>query len=542
MTRIETQPLTAERKPLGAAAATAIIVAMVAARLIAAAVIPLSPDEAYYFDWSRFPSWSYYDHPPMGAWWIALGTWAFGANAFGIRALAVLSGLPLSLCVYLTGRVLFDRAIAIRAALWVNATFLIAVGSVLATPDAPSVLFWALATLGLALLARTGNGAWWLLVGLGAGLGIVSKLTNLFLGPAILLLLVVRPDFRKMWLSPWLWLGAALALALTVPMLLWNAGHDWVTLTKQFGRLTHQGLRPFGPLDFVATQFGVLNPLVAVFAGLGTAIALRSRKAPHADGIALLLWTTLPLIAYLAVHAFQEQIQGHWLAPVFPTLALVAAAAAGTAGPRWAPLAGLVLPVGIGGMILGLVAALNPGNAIPPRFDVGQIARGWDTVAAETERLREQTGAAWVAVDYYGVYGELAYHLAPSGTPVVAVVERPRYAYAPPPDPALRDQPVLDRHALHPAARRLLHRAERGGNRPPAGGADGLPDLHRLPRRRRRAGRLRPRLRPSAVAEDSTGAGLWPRTDPSQPRRRRHPCSPPSFPTFRSLPPSWRPR
>ena len=58
---------------------------MVAARLVAAAFIPLSPDETYYFDWSRFPSWSYYDHPPMGAWWIALGTWVFGANPFGIR-------------------------------------------------------------------------------------------------------------------------------------------------------------------------------------------------------------------------------------------------------------------------------------------------------------------------------------------------------------------------------------------------------------------------------------------------------------------------
>ena len=175
---------------------------MVAARLIAAAFIPLSPDETYYFDWSRFPAWGYYDHPPMGAWWIALGTWAFGANTFGIRAVAILSGLPISLCVYLTGRVLFDRAIAIRGALWVNATFLMAVGGILATPDAPSVLFWAVATLGLALLARTGNGAWWLLVGLGAGLGVISKLTNLFLGPAILLLFVVRRRFPPMAAEP----------------------------------------------------------------------------------------------------------------------------------------------------------------------------------------------------------------------------------------------------------------------------------------------------------------------------------------------------
>jgi 4-amino-4-deoxy-L-arabinose transferase-like glycosyltransferase len=442
MTRIEKQPLPASHDPLGAAAATVIVIAMVAVRLVAAAFIPLSPDEAYYFDWSRFPAWSYYDHPPMGAWWIALGTWAFGSNPVGIRSVAVLSGLPISLTVYLTGRILFDRAIAVRAALWINATFLMAVGSILATPDAPSVLFWAAATLGLALLARTGKGGWWLLVGLGAGLGVISKLTNLFLGPAILLIFVVRRDFRKWLLSPWLWIGAALALAVTIPMLVWNAGHDWVTLTKQFGRLTHHGFDAGGPLTFLVTQFGVLNPLVAVFAGLGVVIAMRRRTAPRTGDIAWLLWTVLPLVAYMGVHAFQEQIQGNWLAPIFPTLALVAAVAAESTSPRW-PLATLVLPVGIGAMILGLVAAINPGNLLPPQFDVGQVIRGWGHFSAEAERLRKQSGATWIAVDYYGAYGELAYHLASSGVPVIATSERARYAYAPPPDPALLGKPVL---------------------------------------------------------------------------------------------------
>ena len=421
-----------------------IILAMVAARLAAAAFIPLSPDETYYFAWSRFPAWSYYDHPPMGAWWIAAGTWIFGANPVGIRAMAVLAGLPISLAVYWTGTVLFDRATGIRAALWTNATFLMAVGGILATPDTPSVLFWAVAILGLALLVKTGKGAWWLLIGLGAGLAVLSKLTALFLGPAILLLLIVRRDLRKWFFSPWLWAGGALALATVTPMLLWNASHDWVTLTKQFGRLAQEDFQPFGPLDFLATQFGILNPLIAVFAGLAAVIAVRRRAAPFADGMALLLWTTVPLIAYMAVHSFQEQIQGHWLAPIFPTLALAAAAAAtAAANVDWERLAGLVLPVGIGGMALGIVAGINPGNLIPRQLDVGQIVRGWDGFSAEAEALREQSGAAWIATTYYGVYGELAYQPATRGVPVVSVFERARYAYAPPPDPALLDRPVL---------------------------------------------------------------------------------------------------
>ncbi len=169
--------------------------------------------------------------------------------------------------------------------------------------------------------------------------------------------------------------------------------------------------------------------------------ATARRRAP--DGIALLLWTTLPLLAYLTVHAVQEPVQGNWLAPIFPTLALAAAAAAGRAGPRWAPLASLVLPLGIASMAVGFVAMLNPGSVIPPQLDAGQVIRGWDGFSAEVDQLRKRSAADWVATTYYGIYGELSYHLTPLGVPVVAVYERVRYAYAPPPDPALLGKPLL---------------------------------------------------------------------------------------------------
>ena len=150
----------------------------------------------------------------------------------------------------------------------------------------------------------------------------------------------------------------------------------------------------------------------------------------------------MPLVAYMAVHSLQEQIQGHWLAPIFPTLALAAAAAADTGGKRWAGLAALVFPVGVTGMVLGLVAATNPANLIPPQWDVGQVIRGWDGVAARADALREQNGAAWIATLHYAVAAEIDFHLH-GRVPVVSIVERARYAYAPPPDPSLLDKPAL---------------------------------------------------------------------------------------------------
>ena len=60
-------------------------------------------------------------------------------------------------------------------------------------------MFWALAAWVLADIRRTGTGWLWLLVGLFAGLGCLSKYTNLFLGVGVLLWFLVERDARR-WL------------------------------------------------------------------------------------------------------------------------------------------------------------------------------------------------------------------------------------------------------------------------------------------------------------------------------------------------------
>jgi len=41
-----------------------LICGLVAWRLAIAALIPVTQDEAYYFDWARHLAWGYFDHPP----------------------------------------------------------------------------------------------------------------------------------------------------------------------------------------------------------------------------------------------------------------------------------------------------------------------------------------------------------------------------------------------------------------------------------------------------------------------------------------------
>ena len=54
-------------------------------RLAVAAAVPVSPDEAYYWIWSRALAPGFLDHPPMVALWVRIGTALCGDGGCGIR-------------------------------------------------------------------------------------------------------------------------------------------------------------------------------------------------------------------------------------------------------------------------------------------------------------------------------------------------------------------------------------------------------------------------------------------------------------------------
>ncbi len=422
----------------------ALVGIIIATRLVAAALVPLGTDETYYHLWAQYPAASYLDHPPMVAWWVAGGIWLFGDTPFGTRALFVLSAIPITLAVYTTGKILFSRAAGALAALWINATLLVGVGAISATPDAPSVLFWMLATWAFAMVVATGNGRWWLLAGLFAGLGVAAKLTNLFLGLGFVVAMLVRPDLRRWILSGWTWAGLAMAALALAPVLAWNAQHEWATFAFQFRRVVSAGLSPLFFLEMVGVQFLLLNPPIALFLGLAVIAWLRRFPGYPAGNIALLFWTIMPMVAYMAFHSFRAQIQGNWLAPIFPTLALMAAAAA-VAPPAHVhgALRRLAFPLGAALSIVGLVLAANPGGILPPVLDPGSMNRGWPEVARQAAEKARAHDARWIGTTGYGITAAITYYNPDPALPVIGIDQRRRYLFAPAPPDELREARVL---------------------------------------------------------------------------------------------------
>lgn len=426
-----------------------IVAALTLFRFWVAARMGLAPDEAYYWLWSRFPSGGYYDHPPMIAWWIAASTKIFGDTALGIRASVVLSVLVTTIAVYRTAIELeLGQRTAALAALWLNAMLLVGGLALIATPDTPSLMFWALATWGVARLRRTGEPWLWIVIGLLAGLGCVSKYTNLFFGFGLIVWLLADRKARHWLASPWLYAGGIAALAAFLPVILWNMEHHWVSFQKQFGRINDGGftLRYLG--EFFAAQFGLLNPLIAIFAGL--ALVRLSKGADRAGRMPMLVLgaTIIPVVLYMLFHSLHDRVQGNWPAPIYPAIAILAAMAAASAShpenrqsKHWRRLAYWVAPVGIGLLaIVSLLLATPVGFALPWRTPVDRLL-GWPEFAQQVEKYRQQVGAGWIATTDYGLTGLLAFH-GPDPDKVQEIVDRERYTFQPTPA-ALSQQPAL---------------------------------------------------------------------------------------------------
>src|SRR5579871_5837164 len=105
------------------------ILALVALRLFASAWTPITFDEAYYWTWSKHLAGGYYDHPPMVAIVIRLGTMIAGDTEFGVRLVSILLALPMSFAVYRSAELLFGgKQVAATATILLNVTLMTSVG------------------------------------------------------------------------------------------------------------------------------------------------------------------------------------------------------------------------------------------------------------------------------------------------------------------------------------------------------------------------------------------------------------------------------
>ena len=429
--------------------ANALLVAAIFAttliRIALAGNIGFVDDEAYYRIWSLSPALSYLDHPPMIGWMIAAGRALAGDTLLGVRLFAPLIGALGAFILWRTAYLLYGSDIARRSVWIMLAMPLLEVGGIIVTPDLPSVLFSGLVIWALAELDRSQNPKWWLAIGVFAGLGLLSKYTNLFLGGTLLLWLIASPHNRKWFPSVELWIGGVIAAALASPVVIWNVEHGWASFSKQFGRVANSGTA--APLVYMFEYIGVflalMSPVIAVLAFMGLVSVTRQAIASRGEGRSdlLLTATILPMLIYFTIHALHDRVQGNWPAPLYPFLAICATIALNDVSEKWQRMVFLTA-IGLGFTMTAAIYAhaLRPiGTA---SVDRTEQMRGWPALADAIEAKRRETNAGWVATSSYATTGQLAFGLK-GRSEVIQLDERIRYEYLAQPDATLLAQPAL---------------------------------------------------------------------------------------------------
>lgn len=253
-----------------------------ALRVALALFTDIYPDEAYYWAWSKHLQLSYFDHPALVAWAIAL---------FGIRLSALLFGVATLVGVFQLTRAAGGNE---EQSWWATALFAATPASLLlgtiATPDAPLLCFWVW-TLWAVLRERTA------LVGLFWGLAMLGKYNGILLELPVLLML---------WRKPLKLVAAgAIALVVTSPTIIWNALNDWEGFRFQFAHGLGGGGSLATFLEFIGGQFGLAGPLLLVL------IVVWLVRGPKS---AVLKWAAALPILFFGYAALKARGEANWTA------------------------------------------------------------------------------------------------------------------------------------------------------------------------------------------------------------------------------------
>jgi 4-amino-4-deoxy-L-arabinose transferase-like glycosyltransferase len=413
------EPNTADRVALLVVLFAAII------RLVLAAIIAPVPDETYYWEWSRRLAGGYFDHPYGIALSVRAGTALFGLlglqpNPLAIRLGPVLQGFVAALATVAIARRLAGPDSALRAAIVITVIPLAATGLVLATPDA--LLLAATGCAMYAVVRATESPArsraalaWWIIAGLGAGAAMASKYTGVLVPVGVLAAILLRPSLRPRLAEPGPYIACIVAALILLPMLLWNAGHDWLSFTFQLRHGLGGRARgtPVGrELELIGGQAGLVSPIL--FALIAAAV-WRALRRPAGDSQFLLAVVATTAFTFFMVSALRKPVEANWPALAYvPAIPLLAALSLGTRGRRWFR-SGWVFAAALSLLIYAhAIASILP---IPPRKDPIARSAGWDALARAVEATRDSVAASvagpavHVGADRYQDASELAFHM-----------------------------------------------------------------------------------------------------------------------------------
>lgn len=286
--------------------------------------LPLHPDEAYYWSWSRHLALSYFDGPPLIAYLIKLSTLILGNTAFAIKLVSVICLTLTAWLVHQFSRHLFDQKVAEVALILFLLIPFVQAGYLISTPDSPLILFWTATLYAFYLALNTQHLRYLYLTGLCAGLMLLSKYTGILLLAALFAYLVCSKHRRQL-RNPHLYLAAILALIIFSPVIIWNWQHHWIGFAFQW----HHGhandkifqLKYLG--QYIGGQIGAFNPIL--FFALFVLIFRKRQQLLSNTKLYYLIWPFALTFLFFLYNSCFKKSEVNWPAPAYITAGIMLA-------------------------------------------------------------------------------------------------------------------------------------------------------------------------------------------------------------------------
>jgi 4-amino-4-deoxy-L-arabinose transferase-like glycosyltransferase len=188
----------------------------------------------------------------------------------------------------------------------------------------------------------------WLVAGFWIGVGGLSKYQIVLFAIGLLIYLLSTPARRKELLHPAPWLGAAVALLVVMPVIIWNIQNDWVSIRFQASRgAAITGLHIGNFFGNIGGQILWMLPWIFVPLAIASWQALRGGRASERSWFCLCL--ALPIVAtFTIIPIWGDRGLPHWQMPgwlmLFPVLGHYLSRLADAARVRrWAIASGILI-------------------------------------------------------------------------------------------------------------------------------------------------------------------------------------------------------
>ena len=362
-----------------------ILLAFIVIRFLVCVLMGIQPQDAYYYYYAEHLALSYFDHPPMVAYFLKISTSIFGKEDYILKLTDLFFSTGTLYLFYLLAKKFLSIRKVYLVTLIFGSSLLLSLISINTTPDVPLMFFWTLTLL--QILKALDRDKWydWVLVGILFGLSFDSKYSGLILGACLILYLLLSNKHRpKLWSYRPLIAFVFFALAIS-PVIIWNYQHDFASIKFQSsGRATAIStlslMKPVNILGFLGSQaalitffaFGVL--MVIFWKSLKN---IKQKITMNKDNQLFLMCFSFPLFFMFFVLSPVYWVKINWIMPVYISGLILVGYLIKPKAVKWSLIISGVLH------IFGLIQVLFV--PIPIKSDDTWV--GWEQLAEQVRPL-----------------------------------------------------------------------------------------------------------------------------------------------------------